>query len=188
MAKAYQCIGDSAHAAEYAARAQARIEAIRRLMWDAQDGVFTDYLWTRGKTTGNVTAATLYPLFLNVATAQQAQTVAGVVYDKLLQPGGLGTTLVNSGQQWDVPNGWAPLQWIAVVGLRNFGYEALAQQIASRWVEANISVYRLEGNWWRNTTLRPPTAPPAAAANTPRRSALAGPTACCWRWEGCIRT
>jgi alpha,alpha-trehalase len=145
LAKAYQGIGDSAHAAEYAARAQARIEAIQRLMWDAQDGVFTDYLWTRGKTTGNVTAATLYPLFLNVATAQQAQTVAGVVYDKLLQPGGLGTTLVNSGQQWDVPNGWAPLQWIAVVGLRNFGYEALAQQIASRWVEANISVYRLEG-------------------------------------------
>jgi len=32
--------------------------------------------------------------------------------------GGLATTLVNSGQQWDAPNGWAPLQWIAVVGLR----------------------------------------------------------------------
>ncbi len=145
LSKAYQGTGDSAHAAEYAARAEARIEAIRRLMWDARDGVFTDYLWTQGRTTGNVTAATLYPLFLNLATAEQARTVAGVVYDKLLQPGGLGTTLVNSGQQWDVPNGWAPLQWIGVVGLRNFGYEALAQQIAARWVEANIYVYRLEG-------------------------------------------
>ena len=145
LAKAYRRTGDSVHAAEYAARAQARIEAIQRLLWDAGDGVFTDYLWTQGKTTGNITAATLYPLFLNVATPQQAQAVAGIVYDKLLQPGGLGTTLVNSGQQWDVPNGWAPLQWIGVVGLRNFGYESLAQQIAARWVEANIYVYRLEG-------------------------------------------
>ena len=145
LAKAYQCTGDSAHAAEYAARAQARIEAIQRLMWDARDGVFTDYLWTQGRTTGNVTAATLYPLFLNVATPQQAQTVSGVVADELLQPGGLATSLVNSGQQWDVPNGWAPLQWIGVIGLRNYGYGTLAQQIASRWVGANISVYELEG-------------------------------------------
>ena len=144
LAKAYQCNGDSARAAEYAARAEARIDAIRRVMWDAQDGVFTDYLWRAGKTTGNVSAATLYPLFLNIATPQQAQSVAGVVSDKLLQPGGMATSLVNSGQQWDVPNGWAPLQWIAVVGLRNFGYPDLARQIASIWVGANISVYQLQ--------------------------------------------
>ena len=144
LAKAYQCNGDSARAAESAARAEARIDAIRRVMWDAQDGVFTDYLWRAGKTTGNVSAATLYPLFLNIATPQQAQSVAGVVSDKLLQPGGMATTLVNTGQQWDAPNGWAPLQWIAVVGLRNFGYPDLARQIASNWVGANISVYQLQ--------------------------------------------
>jgi alpha,alpha-trehalase len=145
LSKAYQCTGDSAHAAEYAARAQTRIEAIQRLLWDAQDGVFTDYLWTQGKTTGNVTAATLYPLFLKVSTPEQAGTVADTVNGKLLQPGGLATTLVNSGQQWDVPNGWAPLQWIGVVGLNNYGYSTLAQEIASRWVGANIYVYELEG-------------------------------------------
>ncbi len=144
LAKAYQCNGDSAHAAEYAARAEARIDAIRRVMWDAQDGVFTDYLWRAGTTTGNVSAATLYPLFLNIATQQQARSVARVVSDKLLQPGGMATTLVNSGQQWDAPNGWAPLQWIAVVGLRNFGYPDLARRIASNWVGANISVYQLQ--------------------------------------------
>jgi alpha,alpha-trehalase len=144
LSKAYRCNGDWAHAEEYAQRAQARIEAIRRVMWDAQDGVFTDYLWREGKTTGNVTAATLYPLFLKVSTEEQARTVAGVVYDKLLQPGGMATSLVTSGQQWDAPNGWAPLQWIAVVGLRNFGYAPLAQEIASRWVGANIAVYQLE--------------------------------------------
>ncbi len=145
LAKAYQCAGDSTRAAEYKQRAATRTEAIRRLLWDAQDGVFTDFLWTEGHTTGTVTAATLYPLFLKVATPEQAQTVSAVVTNELLQPGGLATSLVNSGQQWDNPNGWAPLQWIGVVGLRNYGYGALAQEVASRWVNANIYVYELEG-------------------------------------------
>jgi alpha,alpha-trehalase len=28
------------------------------------------------------------------------------------------------------PNGWAPLQWMAVVGLRNYGFDKLAETIA----------------------------------------------------------
>jgi alpha,alpha-trehalase len=60
----------------------------------------------------------------------------------LLQAGGLATTLVNTGEQWDAPNGWAPLQWIAVMGLRDYGYSTLAEDIAKRWVAANIFVYQ----------------------------------------------
>jgi alpha,alpha-trehalase len=144
LSKAYQCNGDSAHAAEYAGRAEARLAAIQLVLWDTQEGVFTDYLWRQGQTTHAVTAATLYPLFLHVASPEQAQTVSGVVSAELLQPGGLATTLVNSGQQWDAPNGWAPLQWIGVIGLRNYGYGSLAEQIASRWVTSNIAVYQTQ--------------------------------------------
>ena len=61
---------------------------------------------------------------------------------KLLDVGGLATTLVDSGQQWDAPNGWAPLQWIAVVGLRNYGFDRLAHEIAARWVHENIAGYQ----------------------------------------------
>ena len=62
----------------------------------------------------------------------------------LLQPGGLATTTVTTGQQWDAPNGWAPLQWIAVIGLRNYDQAALAQEIATRWVAKTIAGYRQE--------------------------------------------
>jgi alpha,alpha-trehalase len=141
LSAAYLLQGDGAHAAYYAQRAANRIEAIRRVMWDAQDGVFADYLWREGTTTRNVTAATVYPLFLSVASADQAQAVEGVVNNELLEPGGLATTLVNSGQQWDSPNGWAPLQWIAVIGLRNYGFPSLAKDIATRWVQKNIAGY-----------------------------------------------
>ncbi len=142
LSQAYQLKGDAGQAAAYARRAQVRTDAIRRLMWDARDGVFTDYLWREGATTRSVTAATLYPLFLGLASPEEAQSVAGVVDSTLLQPGGLATTTVTSGQQWDAPNGWAPLQWIAVAGLRNYDQSALAQEVATRWVAKNIAGYQ----------------------------------------------
>ena len=51
-----------------------------------------------------------------------------------MRPGGLMTTLCDSGQQWDGPNGWAPLQWIAIAGLRRYGEMRLADDIAERWL------------------------------------------------------
>ncbi len=134
--------GDTEHASYYARRAARRINAIRLVLWDPEDGVFTDYLWREGKTTRNITAATLYPLFLGVTSTEQAQAVASTVSTKLLDIGGLATTLVTSGQQWDAPNGWAPLQWIAVIGLRNYGAPTLAEEIATRWVAKNIAGYQ----------------------------------------------
>jgi len=142
LSQAYLLNGDAEIAASYARRARDRVAAIQRLLWDAEDGVFTDYLWREGTTTRSVTAATLYPLFLGVASPEQAWAVAGVVRGALLQPGGLATTLVDSGQQWDAPNGWAPLQWVAVVGLQNYRYPGLAREIATRWVAKTIAGYR----------------------------------------------
>jgi alpha,alpha-trehalase len=144
LSKAYAQENDAVYAETYRRRAKIRVAAIRRLMWDAEDGVFTDYLWAEDKTTCSVTAATLFPLFLGLASADQAGMVARTVSNHLLRPGGLATTLVESGQQWDAPNGWAPLQWVAVVGLRNYGYDAIAEQIARRWVSENIAGYQHE--------------------------------------------
>ena len=142
LSEAYLLTGNTQAAAAYHRRAEGRAEAIGSIMWDSQHGVFTDYLWRSGKLTGNITAATLYPLFLQVATVDQAHAVAATVRQKLLDVGGLATTLVTSGQQWDAPNGWAPLQWIAVDGLRNYGFAGLAKEIATRWVHKNIAGYQ----------------------------------------------
>ena len=55
------------------------------------------------------------------------------------------TTLRNTGQQWDSPNGWAPLQWVAVKGLENYGLKKEAKDIAGRWVALNEKVYANTG-------------------------------------------
>jgi alpha,alpha-trehalase len=71
--------------------------------------------------------------------------VAEVVQAQLLKPGGLVTTTIESGEQWDAPNGWAPLQWIAVKGLADYGESDLARTIASRWMNNVVATYRRTG-------------------------------------------
>ena len=114
LAKAYRQTKQPGKAKELQQRADARKAAMHRHLWDADKGVFTDYLWQEGRSTGHVTAATLYPLFFGIADRRHADRVAQRVRAELLQPHGLATTTIKTGQQWDAPNGWAPLQWIAI--------------------------------------------------------------------------
>jgi alpha,alpha-trehalase len=141
LAKAYRLKGDVRRASAFDRLATQRQTAIRRLMWDEQMGIFTDYLWHQEKHSDHITAAGLFPLFLHLATARQGRVVARTVDRELLSYGGLATTLVNSGEQWDKPNGWAPLQWIAVVGFDNYHAPRLAGTIATRWMCVNIAGY-----------------------------------------------
>lgn len=136
---------DRACASTMRAKADARSRAIRKYLWNAGTGVFDDYDWRAGRSVGNVSAATLYPLFLSIATKQQANRVAGVVNRELVRQGGLVTTNRTTEQQWDAPNGWAPLQWIAVNGLRNYHQNVLAETIARRWLTTVSPVYRNTG-------------------------------------------
>ncbi|RVT44004.1 alpha,alpha-trehalase TreF [Sphingobium algorifonticola] len=126
--------GDETCATRYEGLAARRRAAIGRYLWNATDGWFGDWDHAAQRLTPILSAATLYPLFAGIATPDQANRIASVVRADLLGPGGLRTTRTDSGQQWDAPNGWAPLQWIAVAGLRRYRHNALAADIATRWI------------------------------------------------------
>ncbi|WP_144109258.1 alpha,alpha-trehalase TreA [Paraburkholderia sp. BCC1886] len=145
LAKAYRVTGDATHAENMEQRAATRAEAIRSKLWDPQLKAFGDYDFVHGTLTHRLTAATVYPLYAGVASRQQAREVAATVRRELLRPGGLATTQVNSGQQWDAPNGWAPLQYLAVLGLRRYSEPELAQTIATRWIKTNVAYYQRTG-------------------------------------------
>lgn len=136
---------DPGCAHRFAVRAQRRKRAIDRYLWDARRGYFSDYDWRSRRRTGELSAATLYPLFVGLADAKQANAVTAVTRDRLLKRGGIVTTTIVTGQQWDAPNGWAPLQWIAIQGLRRYGHRKLAFRIARRWVATVRRVYRQTG-------------------------------------------
>jgi alpha,alpha-trehalase len=137
--------GDPGCAEDFARRAGARRAAIDRYLWDPSGGVYLDYRWTLKERIGHITAATLYPLFTRVASEGAAASVAKAVEAELLKPGGIVTTTLMTGQQWDAPNGWAPLQWIAVEGLTGYGQNRLAETIACRWMANVARVYRSTG-------------------------------------------
>ena len=123
------------------AKARSRQQAMLQLMWDDELGAFVDYDWRHKRRSARLTAATAFPLFVMLSDRDHAQRVAATIRASLLMPHGLATTTADSGQQWDEPNGWAPLQWIAIAGLRKQGEAALAQEIAMRWVAENTRVY-----------------------------------------------
>jgi neutral trehalase/trehalose/maltose hydrolase-like predicted phosphorylase len=137
--------GDAGCAAEFARRAAARRAAVNRYLWKDAPGVYYDYRWTHHETVARLSAATLYPLFVGLADQAQASAVAVAVSRELLEPGGIVTTPAESGQQWDAPNGWAPLQWIGIAGLRRYSLGTLAEGVACRWMGNVNRVYAESG-------------------------------------------
>jgi alpha,alpha-trehalase len=138
-------VADRGCAREFARRAAARRAAIDRYLWDAPTGAFLDYRSTQRMRVRRISAASLYPLFVGLASSSQAASVARIVAQQLLKPGGIAATAVDTGQQWDAPNGWAPLQWIAVAGLRRYDQIALAASVACRWIVNVNDGYRRSG-------------------------------------------
>jgi alpha,alpha-trehalase len=134
--------GESVCVSDFGKRLASRRAAIDRYLWNEAAGAYFDYRWTKRAQVRRVSAATLYPLFVQLASPRQAAAVADTVSRRLLQPGGIVTTPLETGQQWDAPNGWAPLQWIAVAGLRQYAQDALAESTACRWMANVNAVYR----------------------------------------------
>ena len=145
IAEGYAIQGDQQLAEEFEKKASKRAKAIQELFWNPDMQYFHDYHLDSGSTMGQLTLAGTFPLYFNLATEEQAKGVRDRLMNDFLRDGGLLTTLKDSGQQWDAPNGWAPLQWIAVKGLLNYGYREEAITIMERWLALNERVYRNTG-------------------------------------------
>ncbi|WP_082448249.1 MULTISPECIES: alpha,alpha-trehalase TreF [unclassified Sphingomonas] len=137
--------GDAATARDFAARAARRGQAIERWLWSEGEGRYGDYDVARRRLRGGASAATAFPLFVGLTTGPRAARVARTIEARLVAPGGLRSTEVETGQQWDRPNGWAPLQWVAVHGLDRVGERALADRIAGRFLTTVEREYAASG-------------------------------------------
>lgn len=136
---------DPACARDFADRATRRRAAVERWLYDGAGARYGDWDTAERRLRPGVTAATLFPLFVGLAAPDRGTAVATTTERALLAPNGLRTTVVATGQQWDRPNGWAPLQWIAVDGLRRYARDDLAQRIARRFVATAEREYRASG-------------------------------------------
>ncbi|MGN7514379.1 MAG: alpha,alpha-trehalase TreF [Allomuricauda sp.] len=145
IAKGHGLKGDEASQQRYLALAETRKALIQAYFWNETEGFYYDYNVEDKSMTPQLTLAGVTPLFFEIATPEQAAKVKDVIMNTFLKEGGLVTTLEHSGQQWDAPNGWAPLQWLAVNGLLNYGYVDEAKEIMTRWLTLNEKVYANTG-------------------------------------------
>ncbi|WP_241668758.1 alpha,alpha-trehalase TreF [Stutzerimonas nosocomialis] len=156
IARLSEIKGDHESAAHFRERADRRREGIDRYLWNEEVGAYFDYDWQRDVRRENLTAATVVPLFVHLATAEQAAKVERIVRERLLAPGGLSTTEVSgSGEQWDRPNGWAPLQWMGIRGLQHYGHHDLAIEIEKRWLMIVSDLFERESKLVEKYVLRP---------------------------------
>ena len=129
LGEIHALLGDAAKAEAWRRRAAARAKAINALMWDEKDGLYYDYDHAAKKRRHYPFATTFYPLWAGVANARQAARVRGNL-TRFERAGGLMTSERATGKQWDAPFGWAPMQMIAVAGLRRYGFSADADRVS----------------------------------------------------------
>jgi alpha,alpha-trehalase len=146
--------GDTATAADFSERAKARKAAMTAIFWDDAQGAYFDYDWRFGQRRDCLTAACVTPLFVGAAEPAHAQALAATVANRMLAPGGLSTTECGSDQQWDRPNGWAALQWMAVRGFADHGCHELSRTISHRWLATVAALYEREGKLVEKYALR----------------------------------
>jgi alpha,alpha-trehalase len=145
LAEAYKLAKDTEKALFYQNSSEKRQNAIEKYCWHDKKGFYFDYDFVTNRQTEHYTLAAVFPLFFKVATQNQATKVAEILAFQFLQTGGLTTTLAFTGQQWDAPNGWAPLQWMAFKCLQNYGFSDLANQVKKHWLNANTKIYEKTG-------------------------------------------
>lgn len=126
-------LGDSRGADTWRARAARRKERVNALMWDEGAGLYFDYNFQTKRRRAYEFATTFYPLWVGIAGKDQAARVRANL-SKFEAPGGILTSTQITGSQWDAPFGWAPLQMIAVEGLRRYGYDEDADRVAAKFI------------------------------------------------------
>ncbi len=137
-------LGHASDAATWDSRAASRADRINRLMWDAQAGLYFDYEYVHFRQRKYPFATTFMPLWAGIASREQAAAVVRNL-QQFEKPGGIQTSTNISGNQWDAPFAWAPLQLFAVEGLRRYGYSAEADRIATEFLSMVQEQYREHG-------------------------------------------
>jgi alpha,alpha-trehalase len=131
-------------------RMKTRQALMVRLLWDEDRGLFVDYSEASGKRSTIISAASYFPLFCGMANSKQAERSAYALA-ALETEFGLDTCVPGERPQhyqWDSPNMWPPLVWVAVSGLRQIGEEARGRTLARKYVETVVRNFETTGQLW----------------------------------------
>jgi alpha,alpha-trehalase len=137
-------LGHNADAEKWKSQAAARKDAIQKYLWDAQRGEYFDYnLDTQTRSTYEY-ISTFYPLWVGIASPEQATAILKNV-SHFEEPGGLQMSPYETGAQWDSPFVWAPVQLVAIEGLRRYGFSEDANRASYNFLSTIAENFRRDG-------------------------------------------
>ncbi|XP_047945687.1 probable trehalase [Salvia hispanica] len=155
-------IGDSVTAERFKEASHARKKAIDSILWNAEKHQWLDYWltdpdsseihkWDASNQNKKLYASNFAPLWIEPFSSDVKlvdEVVSSLENSGLICAAGIATSLIESGQQWDFPNGWAPTQHMIAEGLVNSGTERarqIARDIAIKWTKTNYVAFKETG-------------------------------------------
>lgn len=169
FARASHILGDESEERIWHYAAEERRKTVTNLLWNSRQKFFFDYNFT-DKEQGKVwSLAAYYALWSGLATDEQARQLVNKL-ERFQKKGGLTTTIGNymyhslfgsAKTQWAYPNGWAPLHYIVIEGLENYGYSVQASTIAYTWLNNGYSWFVEHGEFLEKYNVVNPELKPA---------------------------
>jgi alpha,alpha-trehalase len=144
LAEMATLLGKPADAKKWRAAVEERKRLINKYLWNADKGMFFDWNFTTGTQSTYNYVTTFFPLWVGLATPEQAKAVMKNVgiFD---HEGGLAMSDQQTGVQWDLPYGWAPNHLIAVEGMRRAGFNAEADRVSREFLSTVLANYKRTG-------------------------------------------
>ena len=153
LGKFFRMAGNTAKADLYKKFSEARLVAVEAVLWDNKTGLWLDYDRQLNEKRHYFYASSVVPLWAGVHWGNQARESLVLRALKRLKvldyPGGFPTSLSTSGQQWDFPNAWPPLQHMLIEGLARSSSKELqdeALKFAQKWITTNYKAWRSTGH------------------------------------------
>jgi len=139
-----ELLGKHSEANTWRERAATRKQNMEKYFWDSERGLFFDYDFTEGKRSTYRFLTTYYPLWAGLATPEQAKAVVKNL-SAFEQAGGLAMSPEHSGAQWDYPYGWAPVEMLAIQGIRRYGFSDDADRLSSKFLSTVLQNFAHDG-------------------------------------------
>ena len=168
FARAAKILGHDQDAGVWLNRAHARKKMMDELRWSQARGFYYDYNFVKERR-GNISSlAGFFPLWAGMLDDKKAHKLVGAL-GRFENKGGLSTTdnqpvsqLVPGSlpTQWAHPNGWAPLEFLAIQGLERYGYHEDARRLAMKWLHTNLTWFNQHGVFLEKYNVVNPDKPP----------------------------
>lgn len=148
----------------YSENWQRRQTAIWNVLWNPTKGVWQDLDIGADSHRDYFYASNILPLFASCKGENETQMENSVLSylqnsGVLQYEGGFPTSLDTTGQQWDFPNGWPPLQHMAIWGMsqsQNQQLKTEAFSLANKWIISNWIAWNRSRNMYEKYSTETP--------------------------------